>query len=71
VYSSIPVLGQGIKINHSVDSYKDHVVFWTLRNPQRLIEKIERTGFLNPDLQAVNSPDEEVTEIQKKREVFL
>lgn len=45
-YGFIPVLGQGIKINHRVKSYKSKVIFWTLGNPKDLINKIEKIGFL-------------------------
>ena len=29
VYGKIPVLGQGVKINHNVESYNPQVIFWT------------------------------------------
>ncbi|MBC8442064.1 MAG: hypothetical protein H8D87_20540 [Deltaproteobacteria bacterium] len=45
-YGLIPFLGQGIKINHRVKSYKSKVIFWTLGSPKELIKKIERIGFL-------------------------
>ncbi|PHR46503.1 MAG: hypothetical protein COA32_10185 [Fluviicola sp.] len=66
VYKSLPVIGQGIKINHKVDSYKEHVVFWTFRNPIDLIEEIKQTGFLNinPNAESLNSQEIEAT--QKK-----
>ena len=45
-YGFIPVLGQGIKINHRVKSYNSKVIFWTMGNPRDLIKKIEGIGFL-------------------------
>lgn len=45
-YGLIPVLGQGIKINHRVKSYNSKVIFWTMGNPRDLIKKIEGIGFL-------------------------
>ena len=46
-YNYLPLIGQGVKINHKVGAYKSHVVFWTFKNPTKLIEEIENTGFLN------------------------
>ena len=46
-YTTIPLLGQGIKINHRVYSYSEKVIFWTMKNPKELIRKIEQTGFLS------------------------
>ena len=43
----IPLLGQGIRINHKVSNYKPKVIFWTFENPKSLIKKIKETGFLN------------------------
>ncbi|HWZ04933.1 MAG TPA: hypothetical protein VNX40_15055 [Mucilaginibacter sp.] len=45
-YTLIPVLGQGIKINHTVPGYNAKVIFWTFGSPEALIRKIEQTGFL-------------------------
>jgi len=46
-YSSMPLIGRGIKINHKISKYKDRVIFWTFGNPEELIKEIEQTGFLN------------------------
>ena len=46
-YTQIPIVGQGIKINHNVESYNQKVIFWTFKNPQTVINQIEQTGFLN------------------------
>jgi hypothetical protein len=46
-YYIIPLLGQGIKINHSIPQYKEKVIFWTFKNPNRIIEQIKQTGFLD------------------------
>jgi hypothetical protein len=45
-YIQIPVLGQGIKINHNVAACNQKVIFWTMGSPQALIARIEQTGFL-------------------------
>ena len=39
-------MSSGLKINHKVPKYKDHVVFWTFSNTNNLIKRIEQTGFL-------------------------
>ena len=65
VYDYLPVIGQGIKINHSVDSYKDHVVFWTFKNPQTLIKEIEETGFLSATSHNATDVSSNISEIQK------
>ena len=46
-YTQIPLIGQGIKINHNVESYKEKVIFWTLENPEYIINQIKQTGFLS------------------------
>jgi len=40
-YSKIPILGQGIKINHKVETYKKKVIFWTYKNPELVINQIK------------------------------
>lgn len=65
-YSVIPLLGQGIRIHHKVNNYKEKVVFWTFKSPQELINKIEQTGFLN-NTQPISSEDEQ--EIAKQQSV--
>lgn len=45
-YTIIPLIGQGIKINHTVADYKQQVIFWTFKNPRALIRQIEATGFI-------------------------
>ena len=64
-YNYIPIIGQGIKINHCVKPYKDHVVFWTFKNPEKLIKEIENTGFLNSRSDKDNISSEEITSNQK------
>ena len=46
-YIMLPVIGQGIKINHKVDNYKERVIFWTLKDPNFVVQQIKETGFLN------------------------
>lgn len=46
-YNLIPVMGQGIRINHRVPGYKSKVIFWTMKNPYEVIRQITETGFLD------------------------
>ncbi|ASK32152.1 hypothetical protein CEY12_19515 [Chryseobacterium sp. T16E-39] len=46
-YTSLPLIGQGIKINHNVENYNSNVIFWTLKNPDTVINEIKNTGFLD------------------------
>lgn len=46
VYSAIPLIGQGIKINHRVGNYKSEVIFGTSQDPTYLINQIRNTGFM-------------------------
>jgi len=45
-YVQIPLIGQGLKINHSVSGYNPKVIFWTMGNITELLRRIEQTGFL-------------------------
>ena len=46
-YTSIPILGQGIKINHRVENYNPKVIFWTFKDPGFVINEIKKVGFLD------------------------
>lgn len=46
-YGLIPIIGQGIRINHHVKSYNQKIIFWYLGNPHSLIEEIKETTFLD------------------------
>ncbi|TBW30424.1 hypothetical protein EZJ28_00815 [Gramella sp. KN1008] len=45
-YTMIPIIGQGIKINHRVSSYKERVIFWSFKDPDSVVRQIRETGFL-------------------------
>ncbi|PKQ45184.1 hypothetical protein [Confluentibacter flavum] len=44
-YTQIPLLGQGIKINHRIANYNRKVIFWTFKDPSTLVNQIKQTGF--------------------------
>lgn len=44
-YSSIPFVGWGIRIHHTINRYPSKVVFWTFRSPTDVLTSIEETGF--------------------------
>ncbi|MCF2220004.1 hypothetical protein H9Q08_11915 [Chryseobacterium sp. PS-8] len=64
-YSSVPIIGKGIKILHKVDNYNEHVVFWTMTDPEFVISEIKKTGFL----EKINLPSEkDLTIVQKQKQ---
>lgn len=63
-YTMIPIIGQGIKINHRVSIYKEKVVFWTLKNPNSVVRQIQETGFLSNENQVNQKIDRTITEKQ-------
>lgn len=38
-------LSKGLKIIHRVPTYKEEIIFWTLKDPDLIISKIEKIGF--------------------------
>ncbi len=44
-YGSISVLGTGVRIVHTVQSYPEKIIFWCFGSPKRLIERITNLGF--------------------------
>lgn len=65
-YTMIPILGQGIKINHKVTNYKERVIFWTFKDPNSVVRQIKETGFLNHQNSTEQKVDREVIEKQAK-----
>lgn len=45
-YTMIPLLGQGVKINHRIANYNSKVIFWTFKDPSTVVNQIKQTGFL-------------------------
>jgi hypothetical protein len=46
-YVLIPIIGQGLKINHNVSAYNKNVIFWTFKSPSAVIRQIRDTGFFD------------------------
>ncbi|MBO0322923.1 hypothetical protein J0X14_11505 [Muricauda sp. CAU 1633] len=65
-YTMIPILGQGIKINHNVSTYKERVIFWTFKDPNEVIKQIQQTGFLSNQNASVQQMDRAIAEKQVK-----
>lgn len=61
----IPILGQGIKINHRIENYKPKVIFWTFKDPDFVINEIKKVGFLGNINSKISFAD---TEIIKRQE---
>ncbi|WP_268225815.1 hypothetical protein [Sinomicrobium oceani] len=42
----IPIIAQGIKIEHKIPRYNKLIIFWILSNPQKFMEGIKQKGFM-------------------------
>ncbi len=65
-YTFIPLIGQGIKINHRIENYNPKVIFWTFKDPNSVIGEIKKTGFLQNLNSEISSNDLEI--IKKQNE---
>jgi len=65
-YTSIPLLGRGIRIYHNVESYSPKVIFWTFSDPGVLIMRIKQTGFINNTVVPSNNLKEQIGAIRQK-----
>ncbi|WEK69735.1 MAG: hypothetical protein P0Y62_18210 [Candidatus Chryseobacterium colombiense] len=65
-YSSLPLIGQGIKIVHRVENYNQNVIFWTMRDPDSVIHEIQGTGFLDKIYSSISEKDMKIIEQQKQ-----
>ncbi|MFD1604850.1 hypothetical protein ACFSJW_06005 [Flavobacterium artemisiae] len=65
-YSSIPVIGNGIKINHRIEKYSSKVIFWTFKNPITVINEIRKTGFLDNIQSEITAADLEIINRQNQ-----
>lgn len=67
-YSSIPIIGNGIKINHRIEKYNSNVIFWTFKNPNTVINEIKKTGFLENTNSEISTEDLKILERQNQGE---
>ncbi|MCL9806889.1 hypothetical protein NAT51_15240 [Flavobacterium amniphilum] len=65
-YTSIPIIGNGIKINHRVENYNSEVIFWTFKNPNSVLSAIEKTGFLQNTNSTISADDLEILKKQNE-----
>jgi len=65
-YASVPVIGKGIKILHRVEHYHQHVVFWTMTDPETVISEIKETGFLEKTDFPLSEKDLSIVQQQKQ-----
>jgi hypothetical protein len=65
-YTMIPILGQGIKINHKVANYNERVIFWTFKDPNSVVQQIKATGFLTNQNATEQIMDKAIIEKQAK-----
>ena len=54
-YGSIPLLANGLRINHNRIDYPEKVVFWCMGSRTTVLDRIAKTGFV-PYGQAVERP---------------
>jgi len=57
-YGSIPILGRGIQVIHTVSNYPQKIVFWCIGSPDKLIAQIRNLGFL-PQVSRAQVPTRE------------
>jgi len=69
-YYMIPIIGQGIKINHRLPKYKEKVIFWTFKNPNEVIGQIKQTGFFPNTLTTDRKDDSEIIAGRQKQGGF-
>ena len=69
-YYMIPILGQGIKINHRIPKYKEKVIFWTFKNPNEVIRQIKQTGFLDNSSSSEKQSDLDIIAKRQKQGGF-
>lgn len=69
-YMYIPLIGQGIKINHRVENYNSKVIFWTFKDPNFVIEEIKKTGFLQNLNSKISATDLEIIKKQQNEGGF-
>lgn len=65
-YTLIPLIGQGIKINHRIERYNPKVIFWTFKDPNAVIGEIKKTGFLQNVNSQISSNDLEIIKKQNQ-----
>lgn len=65
-YTFIPLIGQGIKINHRIENYNPKVIFWTFKDPNSVIVEIKKTGFLQNLNSEISSTDLEIMKKQNE-----
>ncbi|CAD0008885.1 hypothetical protein [Flavobacterium salmonis] len=65
-YSSVPIIGNGIKINHRIEKYNSKVIFWTFKNPTTVINEIKKTGFLENTNSEISTEDLKILERQNQ-----
>jgi hypothetical protein len=43
---TLPFIGRGIRIHHNKTEYPKKMIFWTTKNPEKLINEIRMLGFI-------------------------
>lgn len=45
IVNYVPLIAQGIKIEHVVPRYKKHIIFWCLKSPIQLIQELKQLSW--------------------------
>jgi len=69
-YYMMPIIGQGIKINHRIPKYKEKVIFWTFKNPNEVIRQIKQTGFFDNSITTERQNDSDIIAERQKQGGF-
>ncbi len=65
-FGQIP-LTKGVKINHTVLTYNEKIIFFSFKDPNEIIDEIKKTGFLDRRSFAIsNEVKEQVMEKQRQ-----
>ena len=65
-YTTIPILGQGIKITHRLENYNSKVIFWTFKDPNFVINEIKKVGFLDDIDRTISLSDTDIIRRQEQ-----
>jgi hypothetical protein len=45
---SLPLIGRGVRIRHSIAAYPDPLIFWCFVRPEGIVSELNRLGYGQP-----------------------